>query len=587
MFKFLIPRIFLSLAVLFIAVSFHLKALASIKESAPNVQILSTGARSLTIAFTPQNFSIKTERINGEELARVSFLDASYLETPGSPQIPYHVVVLGIPIGGRIEYQILDSETEIHSGIKLLPHPEIKMVKGWPEFEFSPNEALYSNPGPFPSKLVRIQEPAFFRDQQIARIQVAGIRYFPDKKEIIKYNRIVLKINFIGGQGSARGQLSFMNSGEQLYRKAVLNYEQSRLWRKAPEVQIKKLSQFFNTTLYKFSIQDEGMYKIDGRLLESHNININQIDPTRMRLFNNGGKELSRNLNAPRPEGLLENAIKVEDGGDGSFDRDDYILFYGVGVEGWQYDSNANNFTHYINHYGFDNVYWLSLDGGQAGKRMMEITSGQPTGNIIQKYQGMTFLEEELENPLRSGLNWFGRKFRNESPNKTFTLDFPNVITPDSMALKIRVASKSSGNHKLQVSMNGNFMGETGFQGEFFNRYLRMRVTELAPFEADNILIPGTNTLQMTYIPPSSFGEALLDWFELFYKARLRAVGDQLAFTVLPASGLQTYRVSNFSEDAVELFDITDFSNLKQVIGVNKAAGKIVVNIGNTNNLGF
>ncbi|MCH7756197.1 hypothetical protein IH970_13890, partial [candidate division KSB1 bacterium] len=153
--------------------------MASIKESAPNVQILSTDARSLTITFTPQNFSIKIERINGEELARVSFLDASYLETPGLPQIPYHVAVLGIPIGGQIEYQILDSDTEIHSGIKLLPHPEIKMVNGWSEFEFSPNETLYSNPGPFPSKLVRIQEPAFFRDQQIARIQVAGIRYFP------------------------------------------------------------------------------------------------------------------------------------------------------------------------------------------------------------------------------------------------------------------------------------------------------------------------------------------------------------------------------------------------------------------------
>lgn len=575
MFKFLIARIFLSLAVLFIAVSFHLKALASIKESAPNVQILSTDARSLTITFTPQNFSIKIERINGEELARVSFLDASYLETPGLPQIPYHVAVLGIPIGGQIEYQILDSDTEIHSGIKLLPHPEIKMVNGWSEFEFSPNETLYSNPGPFPSKLVRIQEPAFFRDQQIARIQVAGIRYFPDKKEIIQYNRIVLKINFIGGQSSAPGQLSLMNSGEQLYRKAVLNYEQSRLWRKAPEVQIKKRSQFFNTTLYKFTIQDEGMYKIDGRLLESHNINLNQIDPAKIRLLNNGGTELLRDLNAPKPDGLLENAIKVVDGGDGSFDRDDYILFYGVGVEGWQYNSNLNHFKHYINHYGFDNVYWLSLDGDQAGKRMMEITSGQPTGNVIQKYQGMAFVEEELENPLRSGLNWFGRKFGNENANKTFNLELPNAITPDSMELKIRFASKSSGSHKLQVSMNGNFMGERVFQGEFFTRYLKMRVSELAPFEAANILTPGTNTLQMSYSHSSNFAEALLDWFELFYPARLNAVDDQLAFTVLPASGLQTYRVSNFSNDAAELFDITDFANLKQIVGANISSGSL------------
>ena len=568
-------RIFFSLFVFFLAVGFHLHIFANVNESVPNVQILTSDFRSLTIAFTPQKFSIKTEQINGEELARVSFLDASYIETEGSPQIPFHVVVLGIPIGSHIEYQILESETETYSGIKLLPHAEIKKVNGWSELEFSPNEAIYSNPGPFPSKLVRIQETAFFRDQQIARIQVAGIRYFPAKKEIIKYNRVVLKINFTGGQASAQGQLSLTNSGEDFYSKAILNYEQSRPWRNVPKVQIKKRSRFFNTTLYKFTIQDEGMYKIDGRLLESHNINLNQIDPAKVRLFNNGGTELPRDLNAPKADGLIENAIKVVDGGDGSFDREDYILFYGIGVEGWRYDFNSNNFKHYINHYGFDNVYWLSLDGDQDGKRIAEITSGQPTGNVIQKYQGMAFVEEELENSLRSGLNWFGRKFGNESANKTFNLELPNAITPDSMELKIRFASKSSGNHILQVSMNGNFMGERVFQGASFTRYLRMRVSELAPFEAANILTPGTNTVQISYSHSSNFAEALLDWFELFYPARLSAVDNQLAFTVFPASGLQTYRVSNFSNDAVELFDITDFSNLKQIAGVNISNGSL------------
>jgi len=115
MFKFLITRIFFSLFVFFLALGFHLHASVSVNESVPNVQILTSDPRSLTIVFTPQNFSIKTEQIDGEELARVSFLDASYIETEGSPQVPFHVAVLGIPIGSYIEYQILESETEVHS----------------------------------------------------------------------------------------------------------------------------------------------------------------------------------------------------------------------------------------------------------------------------------------------------------------------------------------------------------------------------------------------------------------------------------------------------------------------------------------
>ncbi|MFQ5676957.1 MAG: type IX secretion system sortase PorU, partial [bacterium] len=359
--------------------------------------------------------------------------------------------------------------------------------------------------------------------------------------------------------------------GERFYKNALLNYDQARNWRitRRPKTVLSKQSDIFSSTLYRFTISGEGMYKIDGQLLETNNINLSDIDPAKIRLFNNGGRELPRAITAARPTGLVENAIQVVDGGDGRFDRDDYILFYGTGVEGWQYDPNSKEFKHYINHYESANVYWLSVDGGTDGMRMTSVSSTPPSGNTISEYLGMTFLEEELDNPLNSGLNWFGRQFRNDDPTETFSLDLPNAVTSEPMRLKIRFAPKGSGDHRVRVSVNGTTLGQRVFRGDSFGQYLRMRVVDFAPFEAANLLLPGVNSLELSYSHASDFAEAMLDWFELFYSARLSAVDNELAFTVIPPAGPQTYRISNLSDGSVGLFDISDFANVKQITGAN------------------
>lgn len=554
-----------------------LPLMAGVEKDIQPVQILSSSARSLTIAFTPTHYSLNSQQINDEELTRVSFSGAVYFDKPGSPQIPYHTAVLGMPIGAQVHYQILETESEIHSGIKLLPHPGFKKVEGSPELEFKLDREVYAGSGIFPPKLVRIQKPAFFRDQQIARVRVAGIQFIPDKNQIIKYNRIVVKIDFSAGQSQAGQATQFSKSGDELYKDAILNYDQSRSWRKRKTLQLKlnKQVSIFNSTLYKFTVAEEGMYKVDGRLLEAHNINLSQIEPAKIRLFNNGGRELPRNLDTARPDGLVENAIKVVDGGDGSFDRDDYILFYGKGVDGWQYDSTSQSFKHYINHYELSNVYWLSFESNQDGKRINQVTSGASTGNIIQEYQGMTFVEEELDNPLNSGLNWFGRKFRNDNPVETFTLELPNAVTADLIKLNIRFAPKGFGDHKVEVSLNESFLDSSTVQGASFGDYLRMRIFDLPTFGGTNVLVPGTNSIRFFYSHQSDFAEGLLDWFELFYTARLSAVDNQLAFAVFPASGLQTYRVINFGGGSVELFDVGDFANVKQIVGATFSNGSL------------
>ncbi|MFQ5649019.1 MAG: type IX secretion system sortase PorU [bacterium] len=545
------------------------------QRSEPAIQMLSSDATGLTIAFAPKNWREQVFVDDGVELTRIDFQGAVLKEQEGNPQIPYHVAVVGMPVGARLRVRIVESDYESRAGVRLAPFPKVKRVDGWPVREVVYNPEIYGQAQSFPSELVRVDKPVFFRDQQIVRIQVAGAQFLPAQNRLLKYRRIIVQVSFEGGQTAPAETFAvYSESEERLYRNVLLNYETARRWRKRrKQVDFSKQAAFQGTTFYRFNIQDEGIYKIDGRFLESEisGLSLASIDPSKIRLFNNGGRELPRDIDAPRPEGLVENAIVVDDDGDGRFDRDDFILFYARGVNGWEYDPQAGEYKHYINHFTFSNTYWLSLDGQQEGKRMSTVTSGTPGAEVIETYQGMTFVEEEKTNRLNSGLNWFGQGFAVDefSRSHTWRLAMPNARAGEEGRFEFRFAALNQGTHRFTIRMNGKTVASTQFSGllgDFSGSFLRMRLRD-ETFSARDVMIPGENELELSYAHSATFGQAFLDWFEIFYPAQMQAVEDELVFSVVPSNGLRTYRVSGFSSSDIQLFDVTDFSEAKRVTG--------------------
>lgn len=552
--------------------------LASQRQADP-VRVLSTNESGLTIAIEPREWQTRQRVVeSGEAFTQFDFIAANYLTQPGNPQIPYSVAVIGIPVGATVRYQVLETETEPVDAVNLLPFPTFIEGENGPESKYETKDEIYGAPLPFPSEIVRVEEPGLFRDQQVVRVVVAGLQYFPQQKRVVKYEKVVLRIEFAGGSRASQttpGSLS--RTDEPLYKSALINYGQSRSWRRSGRQQqssanLDRLSsRNVAGTLYKFTVQEEGIYRIDGQLLQSHNINLNDVDPAMIRLYSNGGRELPRALDAPRPDGLVENAIIVSDGGDGNFDADDSILFYGRGVRGWSYDASQEDFSHYINHYTTENIYWLSFEGTDAGKRMLQVSSGPPTGEVVETYQGLHFIEEELFNPLNSGLNFFGREFTTDPANRTqtYTPDLPNALPTGTARLKARFVSINAGTHAFEILVNGTRVGLRQVPGLSLElgQYLRLHAPDVLPIEMANLLRPGSNELQITYSNTSSAGQANLDWIELLYPARMSAVEDELAFTVAPPSGPTTYRVRNFTSDAIRLFDVTEFADVAEMTG--------------------
>ena len=87
---------------------------------------------------------------------------------------------------------------------------------------------------------------------------------------------------------------------------------------------------------YKVGLAETGVYRLTYSDLSSLGIDVDHINPKNIRLFHNGGGLLSE-LNAqPRIDDLKEIPIVVVGENDGSFDRDDYVLFYARGPVTWK-----------------------------------------------------------------------------------------------------------------------------------------------------------------------------------------------------------------------------------------------------------
>ena len=94
---------------------------------------------------------------------------------------------------------------------------------------------------------------------------------------------------------------------------------------------------------YKFSIDTSGVFKIDKNLLQKIGISTNGLNPKNIQIFGNGGALLPVLNSVPRNEDLQENAIYIEGEEDGSFDANDFILFYAKGPHDWVINTAVEN----------------------------------------------------------------------------------------------------------------------------------------------------------------------------------------------------------------------------------------------------
>jgi len=550
------------LILIVIVLSFFNRAYAN-----QDVQILDSSDRGITIQFSPKIERMDTIQLNGESFYKIYIAHASFTGHPGEPMIPVRVINVGIPLQSEINVSVVSVEAREITG-KLLPAPEIDQSGG---YNFEILSPVYQSPELFPQHIMTTEQPGFIRDQRVVKINLLTMQFSGQSERIKLLNKIIFQINFLG-KANAPIERRNIVADEEFYKGVVVNYPQSKRWLKKHVKNLKRTNAFFqHENRYKISVRQDGIYKVSGSDLSTIGVNIDSINPESIRIYNNGGRELPQSLTAPRPDSLIENAIRFIDlNNNGKVEDSDYILFYGKAVDNWEpHEDSTDFYQHYINHYTHENIYWLTWTGDNTGKRMQNKPSlSAPDIEIAPDFWGLYYDEDEINNLFNSGYHWFGRLMAgNSEQGYSVYLPHPNNHE-NNVFFRFQCLGVTTGSHSFTVYLNNKLLTNVSFSGSYHLETHEKLST--IPLSKD-----GYNSLKIKYNNVSSESKAYVDWLEIQYKRQLIADDNYLFFNQT-ADGPQKYSITNFQNDNIEVYDITDWSNVQLVTNTEISAGAVV-----------
>ncbi|CAM3978215.1 type IX secretion system sortase PorU [Flavobacterium antarcticum] len=308
-----------------------------------------------------------------------------------------------------------------------------------------------------------------------------------------------------------------------------------------------------NGDWYRFYVEKSGVYKISRSFLQQLGVNLNNVNPRSIKIYGNGGRMVPLSNAVDYPSDLEENAIQVIGEEDGSFDSNDYILFYAEGFDNW----SEENLTH-LNLYDTKSYYYVTVQGA-FGKRMGQMPEINSSATPITAYDAYSFYEKDLINIVRLGRRWFGEDF-NFNNERTFDFNFPNINTSSPFEIKVVAAGASLNASSFGIKINGAASGTLNFSSIAGSE---------AGFVLDSQILSAAATtdlsVQMTYnnngVPSA---KAYLDYISVKAKCNLSGFGKQYRFQYDAAAnqiGFGEYQFTNAISIA-QVWDITDLYNV-------------------------
>ena len=226
-----------------------------------------------------------------------------------------------------------------------------------------------------------------------------------------------------------------------------------------------------NGTWRKVHVTEDGIYQIRGSEMKAWGWNLANVSPASLKVYSHHGGMLDERNNSPKSYNLDQIAIYVEDGGDGVFDDNDFILFWAEGPHKWLRD--VNGYYYQTNLYSDISNYFITF-GGSAGKRMaVAKSSSSGVQAIFNNYDYLYAYEKDLYKIYQSGRDFHGDRFV-ESGTKNYAINVPNPVPGDAASLRIRFAGEGASSSVSYIFNGLNIGTVTGLRGSdeaLFDRY--------------------------------------------------------------------------------------------------------------------
>ncbi len=523
-------------------------------ETESDVTLLVNRPETISIRYATPPAAWDVLDTEGESYRTPRLRGAGTSWQEGAPQLPVRVVWLVIPpgtipiIGNVIPYGIHASQNR--------PAPVPGSVPGAlgfanPVYEEDP--AFYASSTPTPSAWVEMEGPERFRNLEVIRLLIYPYRFPASDEGMLRLDSLDVTVILQGGKGSSSGFSRPIE--DDFYRRMFANWSgPATSWKLSRPFQTAGISAWPSGEMYKITVGESGIYKLTYSDLVSAGVDPADIIPAKIRIFNNGGRTLPQGVATVRPDSLIENAILLQDGSDGSFDPGDEIWFYGKSVHEWEWSLISGRYIHYQNPYTDHNLYWLNINpDGPDGRRMGSLGQSGMAWLSPPGSRAYLFEEKELyaiyndyDLPLYMP-NLFGDVFSGASASRTFGFYLEAVESTAPAHILLDFQPSGIGTHQFEVLINSVPITITS----------NSTVSVTIPA---GVLQSGNNSL---YLKHNSNGASYLDYFEIEYTRELTTTSGELAFISPDADGLAQYQISGLSDPWI--FDATDFDNVTYV----------------------
>ncbi len=545
--------------------------LCSVLTAQEDFRIISSSQNSIIVEFTPIYIDTSLIKSNFENFRNTIFKNANFIDDSiGMPQFPVRIFNFGVPNEFGNNIRVLSSNYKILKG-NIRPIPDVKKTNGFSQFVYSKSKN-YNN---FKDReLVTFGEFGKVRELDVQEINVNPVQFDVNNNEIKFFTKIIFQVDFSTNNRKKNSKVSEISSN------LVINKEESKYWGEEQKLGKKSAQQsvLAEGNWYRFEAPIEGIYKIDKAYLSELGIPVSSIDPKTIKIYNNGGYNLSWEVTQNRPADLTENAIFVSGEQDGSFGDSDYILFYGRGVDFWEFNSISNKIIRNKHFYSKKNYYWLTY-GGESGKRMSAQASNTLNATLQQNSTiAYKFKDDDNQNLISSGLLYIDDDYTNSVKSKTYTNMLNELIADSVINYTFQFVNGSTVGNVLTIEENNNrifsktLAGSASYLQEYRYGTLTRNITSYK-----GSLPSDRSVLKFTFNPSKISDKGHLDFLEIEYYKRLNAVDGELLFYSNMSDNVIQYTVNGFEGSDIKLFNITDFST-PNIINPNITGGSFVVN---------
>jgi hypothetical protein len=194
----------------------------------------------------------------------------------------------------------------------------------------------------------------------------------------------------------------------------------------------------------KIAVSKQGFYQVTGSQLKTWGLTV-PFASSQLQLFNLNTANLVEKVTANMGVGLNENAIEVQDGGDGQFDNQDYFLFYSQGNIQWKWNGVQQLFEHSKNAHGDSVYYFISL--GKAGKRIQKSNTDKIANATTDIFDERWVMEKDTINILNSGQIWWGPAMglgAGKQAKITTALNMEGLVNQSDLIFKLNYAAATT-----------------------------------------------------------------------------------------------------------------------------------------------